>query len=40
MDCNYICVHGDNAKALEFVEKIRSGLKAEGISICPLSEIV
>ena len=40
VDCNSICVHGDNVKALEFVEKIRSGLAAEGISISPLSEIV
>jgi len=28
-----ICVHGDNPKALAFVEKIRSALEGEGISI-------
>ena len=34
-----VCVHGDGEKALLFVEKIRSALKAEGIEIAPLSEI-
>lgn len=28
-----ICVHGDNAKAIELVVKIRSALEAEGLSI-------
>ena len=32
-----ICVHGDGEKALLFVEKIRAGLRAEGIEICPLA---
>ncbi len=35
-----ICVHGDGAKALAFVKKIRSVLTAEGVTICPLDEIV
>ncbi len=35
-----VCVHGDGAKALEFVEKLRAGLTKEGIDIKPLSEIV
>ena len=35
-----ICVHGDGAKALEFVKKIRSAFEAEGIRICPLAEII
>ncbi len=35
-----ICVHGDGAKALAFVEKIRTVLTAEGVSLCPLDEIV
>lgn len=35
-----VCVHGDNAKALEFVQKIRAALGKEGIGIAPLSEIV
>lgn len=34
-----VCVHGDNAKALEFVRKIRAALTAEGIEIAPLSQI-
>ena len=34
-----VCVHGDGEKALLFVEKIRTALKAEGIEIAPLSEI-
>jgi UPF0271 protein len=35
-----VCVHGDNAKALEFVQKIRSALTAEGIEIMPLPQIL
>lgn len=31
-----VCVHGDSAKALAFVEKIRTALESENISICPL----
>ncbi len=31
-----ICVHGDNAHALEFVSKIRSALESEGIEIKPV----
>ena len=34
-----ICVHGDGEKALLFIEKIRAGLKAEGIEICPLNAL-
>ncbi|QAT49167.1 LamB/YcsF family protein [Caproiciproducens sp. NJN-50] len=34
-----VCVHGDNAKALDFVQKIRSALTAEGIKITPLPTI-
>ena len=34
-----VCVHGDGEKALLFVEKIRSALRAENIEIAPLSEI-
>lgn len=34
-----VCVHGDGAKALLFVEKIRETLTAEGIKICSLAEI-
>ena len=34
-----VCVHGDGEKALLFVEKIRTALKAEGIEIAPLCEI-
>jgi UPF0271 protein len=35
-----VCVHGDGAKALAFVEKIRAALTQEGIEICPLDQIV
>lgn len=35
-----VCVHGDNASALEFVKNIRTRLIGEGITIAPLCEIV
>ncbi len=35
-----ICVHGDNEKALAFVEKIRNDLILSGIEICPLNKIL
>ena len=35
-----VCVHGDGAKALAFVKKIRETLGAEGIEIAPLVEII
>ena len=35
-----VCVHGDGAKALAFVERIREAMKAEGITICPIDELV
>ena len=35
-----VCVHGDSAKALLFVKKIRTALEREGIAIQPLHEIV
>jgi UPF0271 protein len=35
-----VCVHGDGAKALAFVEKIHAALTQEGIEICPLDQIV
>ena len=34
-----ICVHGDGAKALEFVEKIRKAFGEEGIEVCPLDRL-
>jgi len=33
-----ICVHGDGAKALAFVEKIRKAFDEEGIEVCPLGQ--
>ena len=30
-----VCVHGDGAKALAFVEKIRRALTDEGVEMCP-----
>ena len=35
-----ICVHGDGAKALEFVKMIRDRLKEEGIEITNLKNII
>ncbi len=35
-----ICVHGDNAHALEFVRVIRKRLAEEGIEIAPLSKVL
>ena len=35
-----VCVHGDGAKALAFVERIRKALTEEGVEICSLEEIV
>lgn len=35
-----VCVHGDGAKALAFVEQIRKTLTKEGIEICAVDEIV
>ena len=35
-----VCVHGDGAKALAFVEKIRRALTDEGVEICALDRIV
>ena len=35
-----VCVHGDNARALAFVRKIRAALTSKGIEILPLPEIV
>lgn len=34
-----ICVHGDNAHALEFVTRIREALTARGVEIAPLSAL-
>lgn len=35
-----ICVHGDGAKAVEFVKRIRNELTAAGIEIAPIKEII
>lgn len=35
-----VCVHGDGAKALAFVDRIRQAMKAESIEICPIDELV
>lgn len=35
-----VCVHGDSAKALLFVKKIRTALEQNGITIQPLHKIV
>ncbi len=35
-----ICVHGDNPKALEFVDKIKQTLIDENIEIVPIKEVI
>ena len=40
IEADSICVHGDGAKALEFVEKIREAFAKEGIQISSLDEFV
>ena len=35
-----ICVHGDNEKALIFVQKIREALEGDGVQIAPIKEII
>lgn len=40
IEANSVCVHGDGAKALEFVQKIRKALTDENIQIVPLAKIV
>ena len=35
-----ICVHGDNVKALEFVQKIKNTLEKEQIQICSLDKVI
>lgn len=35
-----ICVHGDNPKAMEFVQKIRAGLIEAGIEIKPIEDFI
>ena len=36
----FICVHGDNEHALEFVKLIRAKIKEDGIHIKPLGEVI
>lgn len=40
IEADSVCVHGDGAKALAFVEKIRKKLMEEGVEICPLDKII
>ncbi|MDF2616871.1 MAG: LamB/YcsF family protein [Sedimentibacter sp.] len=35
-----ICVHGDNPRAVEFVEKIKRALQAEGIEVVPMGSFI
>ncbi|ASG27193.1 hypothetical protein RN84_10770 [Fusobacterium nucleatum subsp. nucleatum] len=35
-----ICVHGDNPKAIEFVDRIRKSLIADGIEVKSLYEFI
>lgn len=38
--CDSICVHGDNASAVEFVKAIRSRLTEDDVEIAPLTRII
>lgn len=38
--CISVCVHGDNAHAVELVSELKSGLEGEGIAIRPLGELL
>jgi 5-oxoprolinase (ATP-hydrolysing) subunit A len=40
IEADSVCVHGDGAKALEFVKKIRTALKTAEIRVLPLSVIL
>lgn len=40
IEAHSICVHGDNPSAVEFVQKIRVRLEAEGVTIAPIAQIV
>lgn len=40
LSADSVCVHGDNAHAVAFVKKLNEAFKANGINVCPLSEIV
>lgn len=35
-----ICVHGDNPRAVEFVEKIRETLQQEGVQVVPMGTFI
>lgn len=35
-----ICVHGDNPRAVEFVEKIKRALQAEGVEVVPMGSFI
>lgn len=35
-----ICVHGDNPDAIGFTEAIRSRLIEEGVTICPIAQVI
>ncbi len=40
MNCQSVCVHGDNAQALAAVQKIRAALEADGITLCSIKELL
>ena len=35
-----VCVHGDGARALEFVQALRSAFAENGIAVAPLAEVI
>ena len=40
INADSICVHGDNPKAIEFVEKIRKSLIESGIEVQSLNKFI
>lgn len=35
-----ICLHGDNPKAVAFAAKIREALRQEGVTVCPIAQVL
>ncbi|MBQ9377395.1 MAG: LamB/YcsF family protein [Schwartzia sp.] len=40
IEADSICLHGDSPKAVLFAEKISAALKAEGIAVVPIEEVI
>lgn len=40
IECETICLHGDNPRALDFLQCLRRRFEREGIGIVPVAEIL